>query len=120
MLALGGTRQNLSLLLPVENTLGYNPVRIAVYDRLVGPGQNSHIFEMRGFPPSFPDYGSDLARRLGIEYLVFASRSKRHRPCSRAPERNHYPFGRLDDLRLPPALPRAVLANRVHASIRPC
>jgi hypothetical protein len=115
MLGLGGTGQNIASVIGVENTLGYNPLRIGAYDHLVAPGQNNGWIANRRFPPSFADYGSDLARRLGIEYLVLGV-SPKDRPSL---------FPALDNAQLlhagppwwiyqlPPALPRAVLASEV-------
>ncbi len=113
-LGLGGTGQNVSMLLPVENTLGYNPLRIGDYDHLVAPGQNNGWIGQRQFPPSFPSWESDLAKRLGLEYLVLGA------PLAELPALFPQPKNAVLIhagppwwiYKLPPALPRAVLATR--------
>ncbi|MDB5651932.1 MAG: conserved rane protein of unknown function, partial [Hyphomicrobiales bacterium] len=41
ILGLNGPWQNASMVMGLENTLGYNPLRIADYSRAIGPGENS-------------------------------------------------------------------------------
>jgi hypothetical protein len=115
MLGLGGAWQNASMVLGIENTLGYNPLRIASSDTLFRPGQNSHIVELRAFPPTFPGYDSDLARRLGIEYLVLG-KTMADLPAlfPRPAEATLLLDGPQAWIyRLPPALPRVALASSV-------
>lgn len=66
---LGGPWQNAAMVLKLEATNGYNPLRIGAYDRLVSPGEVSYGFT-RKFTKAFPDYHCSLARKLGLEYLV--------------------------------------------------
>jgi hypothetical protein len=54
----------------LEAINGYNPLRIGNYDRLVSPGETTHIVDQRSFPSSFDSYDCALARELGLEYLV--------------------------------------------------
>ena len=54
----------------LEATNGYNPLRIGCYDRLVSPGETTHIVDQRLFPASFDGYDCALARELGLEYVV--------------------------------------------------
>lgn len=70
ILGLKGPWQNASLLLKLENTLGYNPLRIDDYERAVGPGQDSEDFALRHYPGTFRGYNSRLAALLGLEYLL--------------------------------------------------
>ncbi len=70
ILGLKGPWQNASMVLKVENTLGYNPLRIDDYDRAVGPGQDAEDFALRHYPGTFRGYNSHLAALLGLEYLV--------------------------------------------------
>ena len=70
ILGLGGAWQNASMVLKIENTLGYNPLRIADYERAVGPGENAVDPNLRHFPGTFRGYRCSLAMLLGLEYLV--------------------------------------------------
>jgi hypothetical protein len=70
MLGLKGSWQNASIVLKLENTLGYNPLRIEDYERAVGTGQNSEVWAHRRYPRTFRGYNSNLAALLGLEYLV--------------------------------------------------
>ena len=60
----------MSVVRGLEATNGYNPLRIGSYDRLVSPGETTHIVDQRLFPASFDGYDCALARELGLEYLV--------------------------------------------------
>jgi hypothetical protein len=66
----GGAWQNTAMVQGLEATNGYNPMRIAIYDRLVAPGESNWVSWLRTFPPSFDSYDSPLARSLGLEFLV--------------------------------------------------
>ncbi|MCI0735848.1 MAG: hypothetical protein L0Y50_06180, partial [Beijerinckiaceae bacterium] len=70
ILGLNGPWQNASMVLKLENTLGYNPLRIDDYDRAVGTGQDAEDFALRRYPDTFRGYNSYLASLLGLEYLV--------------------------------------------------
>ena len=65
-----GSWQNLAMVRGLEATNGYNPLRIGSYDRLVSPGETTHIVDQRLFPASFDGYDCALARELGLEYVV--------------------------------------------------
>ncbi len=69
MIGLGGPWQNAAMIYRLENTLGYNPVRLADYDRATGAGEASHL-PRRFFTPLFPGYRSRLADLLGIRYIA--------------------------------------------------
>lgn len=70
ILGLKGAWQNASLVLKLENTLGYNPLRIDDYERAVGPGQDAEDFGLRHYPGTFRGYNCHLAALLGLEYLI--------------------------------------------------
>ena len=70
ILGLDGSWQNASMILKIENTLGYNPLRIASYERAVGVGESANDYNLRSFPDTFRGYNSRLASLLGLEYLV--------------------------------------------------
>jgi hypothetical protein len=70
ILGLNGAWQNASMVLKLENTLGYNPLRISDYERAVGPGENAGDPNLRHFPGTFRGYRCRLASLLGLEYVV--------------------------------------------------
>ncbi len=79
ILGLGGPWQNASMVFKLENTIGYNPLRIYGYERAVGPGDNAGDPNLRHFPGTFRGYKCRLAALLGLEYLVL------DRPLTRLP-----------------------------------
>jgi hypothetical protein len=83
VLGLSGAWQNASMVLKLENTLGYNPLRISDYERAVGPGENAEDPYQRHFPGTFRGYKCTLASLLGLEYLVLG------RPLTNLPR--HFP-----------------------------
>jgi hypothetical protein len=83
VLGLSGAWQNASMVLKLENTLGYNPLRISDYERAVGPGENAEDPYQRHFPGTFRGYRCTLASLLGLEYLVL------DRPLTNLPR--HFP-----------------------------
>ena len=114
MLGLGGGWQNASMVLGIENTLGYNPLRISDYERAVGPGENAVDPNLRHFPDSFRGYKCQLARMLGIDYLVL------DRPIAKLPRHVPRPTATLlyggtgfYVYKLAPVVARAYLADRV-------
>jgi hypothetical protein len=70
IVGVSGSWQNLAMARGLEATNGYNPLRIGSYDRLVSPGETTHIVDQRLFPASFDGWDCALARELGLEYLV--------------------------------------------------
>jgi hypothetical protein len=70
VVGVSGPWQNLSMTRGLEAINGYNPLRIGSYDRLVAPGETTHIVDQRLFPSSFDGYDCALARELGLEYVV--------------------------------------------------
>lgn len=73
VLGLGGAWQNVAMVRGLEAINGYNPLRIGRYERRVAPGEANWDREMREFPPSFDGYDSDLARTLGLEFLLLGA-----------------------------------------------
>lgn len=90
ILGLGGAWQNASMVLGFEDTIGYNPLRLANYERAIGPGENAADPNLRQFPSSFRGYRCELASLLGLEYLVL------DRPAEKLP--SHFP--RLENAKL--------------------
>jgi hypothetical protein len=117
ILGLGGAWQNASMVLKLEDTIGYNPLRLADYERAVGPGENAADPNLRQFPATFRGYRCRLASLLGLEYLVL------DRPLERLPR--HFPrlsgvkllygSGQMWIYRLDPSSPRVYLASRIEA-----
>jgi hypothetical protein len=66
---LGGAWQSVPLVARLEQSLGYNPIRLAAYESATGARQNSHTME-RARPPGFTRYDDDLPRRLGIRVVA--------------------------------------------------
>jgi hypothetical protein len=70
VVGVSGSWQNLAMTQGIEAINGYNPLRIASYDRLVSPGETTYAVDQRLFPSSFDSYDCALARELGLEYVV--------------------------------------------------
>ena len=75
--------QNASMIEGIEDTLGYNALRIADYEQLTGAGENAVDLHLRQFPGTFRGWRSRLANLLGLEFLVL------DRPIEKLP--NDYP-----------------------------
>jgi hypothetical protein len=114
ILGLKGPWQNASMVLKLENTIGYNPLRIDDYQRAVGPGENSEVPGMRHYPGTFRGYKCHLASLLGLEYLVL------DRPLARLPR--HVPRPSVSPIytsdsmyiyKLGKAAPRAYFASTI-------
>jgi hypothetical protein len=63
---------NASLTHRLENTLGYNPLRLGRYSAAVGAGDHVGLPDQRRFSPLFPSYRSPLANLLGLRFIVTA------------------------------------------------
>lgn len=70
ILGMSGAWQNAAMVFGLEDTIGYNPLRIADYELAVGPGENAAEITLRQFPRTFRGYRCNLASLLGLEYLV--------------------------------------------------
>ena len=115
ILGLGGAWQNASMVLGLEDTIGYNPLRLAEYEKAIGPGENAADPNLRHFPGTFRGYKCRLASLLGLEYLVL------DRPVERLPK--HFPrvtgakllygAGGMWIYELSQPSPRAYLATRL-------
>ena len=117
ILGLGGAWQNASMVLGLEDTIGYNPLRLADYERAIGPGENAADPNLRQFPGTFRGYRCRLAGLLGLEYLVLdrpAERLPRHFP--RMPgAKLLYGSGGMWVYQLNAGSPRAYLASQLIA-----
>ncbi|MGD9804435.1 MAG: hypothetical protein AB7E81_18225 [Hyphomicrobiaceae bacterium] len=61
---------NASMTHRLENTLGYNPVRLGLYTRATGAEDHIGLPDQRKFSPLFPSYGSRLADMLGLRWIA--------------------------------------------------
>ncbi len=61
---------NASMTQRLENTLGYNPVRLGHYSRATGADDHVGLPDQRKFSPLFPSYGSLLADMLGLRWIA--------------------------------------------------
>jgi hypothetical protein len=61
---------NASLTHSLENTLGYNPLRLGLYTHATGAGDHVGLPEQKGFSPLLPSYRSRLADLLGLRYIA--------------------------------------------------
>jgi hypothetical protein len=61
---------NASMSHGLEQTLGYNPVRLALYTAATGAGDTAGLPEQRTFAPLFPSYRSTMADLLGLRYIA--------------------------------------------------
>jgi hypothetical protein len=61
---------NASLTHRLENTLGYNPLRLALYSQATGAEDHVGLPDQRKFAPLFPSYRSTLANLLGLRFIV--------------------------------------------------
>ncbi len=114
IVGVSGSWQNVAVARGIEATNGYNPLRIGSYDRLVSPGETTHIVDQRLFPASFAGYDCALARELGLEYVVLG------RPIEEVPHLARRPVSdvllagpKVWIYRLRPAEPRVKLLRRV-------
>jgi hypothetical protein len=61
---------NASLTHNLENTLGYNPLRLALYSEATGAEDHVGLPDQRKFSPLFPSYRSTLANLLGLRFIA--------------------------------------------------
>ena len=61
---------NASMTHRLENTLGYNPVRLGIYSRATGAEDHVGLPDQRKFSPLMPSYRSPLADLLGLRYIA--------------------------------------------------
>ncbi|MBM6580381.1 YfhO family protein [Microvirga sp. BT689] len=115
ILGLKGAWQNASMVLGIEDIIGYNPLRLADYERAIGPGENAEDPNLRRFPTSFRGYECELASLLGLDYIVLdrpADKLPRHFPRLTDAE-VVYGTGRMWIYRLNASGPRAYVAQHV-------
>ena len=67
---LGFAWPNASITHRLENTLGYNPLRLQLYSQATGAEDTVGLPEQRKFSPMFPSYRSQLADLLGLRFIA--------------------------------------------------
>ena len=104
---------NASMIHRLENTLGYNPVRLRWYSEATGAADHVALPDQRKFSALFPSYESRLANLLGLRYI--ASRVPPQAIDPRL-KRGALPvIGRTDEAVIaenPAALPRIMFASQ--------
>ncbi len=63
---------NASLTHGLENTLGYNPLRLGSYTRATGAGDAVGLPDQKNFSALFPSYRSTLSDLLGLRYIAIS------------------------------------------------
>ncbi len=70
LLGLGFHWPNASLTHRLENTLGYNPLRLGLYSRATGAEDHVGLPDQRKLSPLMPSFRSPLAELLGLRYIA--------------------------------------------------
>lgn len=71
LVGLGFHWPNASMVQGFENTLGYNPLRLKIYQEAVGARDHVAVPEQRDFSaPLFPSYHSLMADMLGLKWIA--------------------------------------------------
>ncbi len=70
LLGLGFHWPNVSISQRLENTLGYNPVRLRAYSEVTGAGDTIGQAGERKFTALYPSYASPLADLLGLRWIA--------------------------------------------------
>lgn len=100
---------NASITHRLDNTLGYNPLRLGDYSRATGAGDHVALPDQRRFSPLMPGYSSLLSDMLGLRFiatrgeLTAIDRDARLPEIARTPEARIYENGG--------ALPRVLLVH---------
>ena len=61
---------NTSMSHELENTLGYNPVRLRLYSNATGAGDHVGLIAQKAFSPLMPSYRSQLSDLLGLRFIA--------------------------------------------------
>ncbi len=70
LLGLGFHWPNASLTHGLENTLGYNPLRLGLYSQATGAEDHVGLPDQRKFSALFPSFRSPLADLLGLRFIA--------------------------------------------------
>lgn len=105
----GSLWANAPMVLGIEATGGYNPLRYALYERVVGVGESPSA--ARPFKPLLPTYDSPMVDLLGVRYVVTGA------PLAVAEPAGTWPVARDGEVRVfenPNPLPRVLAATAVY------
>ena len=109
---------NVSITHRLDNTLGYNPVRLGLYSRATGAEDHVGLPDQRKFSALMPSYHSRLADLLGLRWIATGAgvetMDKRLRPGDLTE------IAKLDGVHVyenPNALPRVLFATRARAAV---
>lgn len=108
---------NASMVHGLDNTLGYNPIRLGAYSRATGAQDTVALPEQRTFSPLMPGWNSRLADMLGLRYVVTrgpAADVDKALKDGDLVELARAPHARLYEN--PRALPRVILAGQARAA----
>ncbi len=70
LIGLGHTVQNVGLVGSYPNILGYNPIRLAAFERYIGPDMQNNAANTRKWGERMTGYNSPMTHRLGLRYIV--------------------------------------------------
>ena len=104
---------NASLVHGFDNSLGYNPLRLALFEAFTGAGDHVALPEQRVFSKVFPSYRSPAADLTGLRLIATGVPVEQIDRSLRPGDLTF--LGRTKDAFLyenPRALPRVLLANR--------
>jgi len=74
LVGLGFHWPNVSMIQGLENTLGYNPLRLKLYQEATGARDHVALVEQRDFgAPLFPSYRSLMADMLGLKWIAIGA-----------------------------------------------
>jgi hypothetical protein len=115
IVAMGGPWQNVSMVQEIEATNGYNPLRIGLYDRFVAAGETAAAG--RVFTRTFRSFDCEMARALGVEYVVSGKPIEELGQLGRAAKAELIHRGPgIHIYRLPKAEPRAIFHARLEVA----
>lgn len=103
---------NASLVHGLDNTLGYNPLRLGWYSRATGAEDHVALPDQRKFSPLMPGYRSLLADMLGLRFIATGVPVEQIDPSLRAGDL--VPVARTADAHVyenPRALPRVLVVG---------
>lgn len=103
---------NASMVHRLDNTLGYNPLRLSLYAKATGAQDHAALPDQRVFAPLFPGYRSLLSDMLGLRWIAtrgdLTAIDTAATPDS-LPEVGRFPAGRVYEN--PGALPRVAFVG---------